>query len=429
MLKRSIFGLTSAAAFAAAVACYGATTFAANAAPTEIDILSNFTSDVARGKVLNELIKEFNAQHQGEYKVVSKAQPDWPTLQQQIRSSISAGRTPDLFLYNFNPTDLSREKSGQLMDWSKYLNADSSWKGRFQEGNLKKLTIDGQLIGIPADQSPALFYYNTALLKSAGINTLPKTWDAFFADGKTLKAKGIALLAMMTADDAWHTMNAFSYIAAGIGGPDAFAPGKSLDTKAIVTAAEYTKKLFALSTPDALGGNYSASSSAFLNGRTAAIIDGPWLISSIQGTMKDPNAVHVADAPIFKNGKLAPGSVITDSLNVWGAAKQKDPKKTAAVVAWMKFFTSNASAVKMAVDGQYPMAVKTELTSADKKRAPSQMVEVLKLYNDAPNVIVQLQRGITTNAQAQLPSLLEALVLGQTSPQDFAKALQKANTQ
>jgi hypothetical protein len=56
---------------------------------------------------------------------------------------------------------------------------------------------------------------------------------------------------------------------------------------------------------------------------------------------------------------------------VWGAAKQSDPKKTAAVVAWMKFFTSNDAAAQMAVDGQYPMAVKTILTDADQRRAPA----------------------------------------------------------
>ena len=95
----------------------------------------------------------------------------------------------------------------------------------------------------------------------------------------------------------------------------------------------------------------------------------------------------------------------------------------------MKFFTSNDAAAQMAVDGQYPMAVKTILTDADKKRAPAQMVELLKLYNDAPNKIVQLERGLTSRAQAQLPSLLEALALGQTSPEQFASALQKDNTQ
>jgi raffinose/stachyose/melibiose transport system substrate-binding protein len=428
MQKRSLNSLAVAAILTAAIASYGSNVLGGDA-PTEIQVVSNFTSDVARGKVLDELIKEFNAQHQGEYTVVSKAQPDWPTLQQQIRSLVSAGKAPDVFIYNFNPSDLSRERSGQLMDWSEYLNDDAAWKGRFPTTDLDELTIDGKLIGIPADQSPALVYYNTDLLKSAGINSAPQTWDEFFADGEKLKGKGTAALAMMTADDAWHTMNAFSYIAASAGGPDAFAPGKSLDSPAIVTAAQDIKKLFALSTPDALGGNYSASSSAFINGQAAAVIDGPWLISSIQGTMKDPSAVEVASAPTFGDGKLAPGSVITDSLNVWGGAKQNDSKKTAGVVAWMKFFTSNAAAAKMAIDGQYPMAVNTTLTEADTKRAPSQMAEVLKLYYGAPQTIVQLERGLTSNAQAQLPSLLESLALGKASPEDFAATLQKDNKQ
>jgi ABC-type glycerol-3-phosphate transport system substrate-binding protein len=424
--KRFLNGL-AAATIAASIACSGGG--AAAGAAVEIDILSNFTPDVARGKALDKLIKEFNAQHEGEYMIVSKAQPDWPTLQKQIRSLISAGKTPDLFLYNFNPSDLSREKSGQLMDWSAALSADASWKDRFSPNNVDELTIDGKLVGIPADQSPAFVYYNMDLLKAAGVDAPPKTWDEFFADGEKLKAKGVAALAMYTADDAWHTMNAFSSIAASAGGADAFAQGKPLDSPAIIKAAEDIKKLFALSTPDALGGNYSTSSSAFLNGQAAAVIDGPWLISSIQGAMKDSAAVEVAAAPTFGDGKLAPGSVITDSLNVWGAAKQSDPKKTAGVVAWMKFFTANDAAAQMAVDGQYPMAVKTILTDADKKRAPAQMVEVLKLNNDAPNKIVQLERGLTSRAQAQLPPLLEALALGQTSPEQFAQTLQKDNTQ
>jgi ABC-type glycerol-3-phosphate transport system substrate-binding protein len=124
----------------------------------KVEILSNFTSDVARGKVLDELIKDFNADHKGKIEVVSSPEPDWPTLQQRIRSLISAGKAPDVFLYNYNPTDLSREKSGALMDWSSALDDDADWKKRFDANNLDALTVDGQLVGIPADQSPALMY-------------------------------------------------------------------------------------------------------------------------------------------------------------------------------------------------------------------------------------------------------------------------------
>jgi ABC-type glycerol-3-phosphate transport system substrate-binding protein len=394
---------------------------------TRIEILSNFTSDVARGKVLDQLIQDFNADHKGKIEVVSSPEPDWPTLQQRIRSLISAGNAPDVFLYNYNPTDLSREKSGALMDWSSALDDDSDWKKRFDANNLDALTVDGQLVGIPADQSPALMYYHSDQFKAAGIDSFPETWDEFIDDAAKLKADGHAGLAMMTADDAWHTMNALSYVAASAGGAEAYAPGKPMDEKAIETAAEYTQRLFGVSTQDAVGANYAVSSRNFLSGQAAAIIDGPWLISAIQKDVKNPCDVKVAPAPVLDNSQLDHGFTVTDSLNVWGAAKQDDPDKAAAVVEWMKFLTSNDSAVKMAVDGEYPMAVQTELSDADRERASCQMAQVLDIQNKAENSVVQMGRGITSAAQEKLPSLLQSLALGDLKPAEFAQQLQQAN--
>lgn len=430
MRRRTIIAVSATTALIAGLAgCSSAVPGGGAGGGTEIEVLSNFTSDVSRGKVLDQLIEEFNAQNKGEYTVVSKAQPDWPTLQQQIRSRISAGDPPDVFLYNFNPTDLSREKSGTLMDWSAAFDEDPAWRGRFKADNLEALTVGGEIVGIPGDQSPALFYYNSELFAQAGITEFPTTWNGFMAAAETLKASGVGAISMMTADDAWHTMNVFSYLATAAGGADVYAPGADLDSAAITTAADYTKQILALSTPDAVGGNYASSSSNFVNGQSAMIVDGPWLISSIQSTMSNPCAVKVAAAPTFDNGEIDAGYTVTDSLNVWAAAKQEDPAKAEAVVEWMKFLTSNDSAARMAIDGEYPMAVQTELSAADTERASCQMAEVLKINNAAPTAVVQMGRGITSAAQAQLPSLLEALALGQTAPADFAARLQAANAE
>ncbi|MDR1185855.1 MAG: extracellular solute-binding protein [Bifidobacteriaceae bacterium] len=399
----------------------------AGEAGAEIEVLSNFTSDVARGKVLDQLMAEFNEAHEGQYTVVSKPQPDWPTLQQQIRSRISADNAPDVFVYNYNPTDLSREESGQFMDWTKALEDDPDWAGRFKAGNLDALTINGEVVGIPGDQSPALFYYSEELFAQAGISEFPSTWDDLVAVAQTLHDSGVGGIAMMTADDAWHTMNIFSYLATAAGGQDAYGPGANLDSAAIETAAEYTARLLELSTPDAVGGNYAASSSNFVNGQAAMIVDGPWLISSIQSSMADPCSVKVAPAPTFGTDVISPGYTVTDSLNVWAAAKQDDPKKAAGVVEWMKFFTSNEAAVRMAIDGEYPLAVDTQLTPADSERASCQMAQVLEISNAAPTAVVQIARGITAAAQAELPSLLESLALGQSTPAEFARGLDAAN--
>lgn len=392
-----------------------------------VEIYSNFTSDIARGKVLDQLIAEFNEAHAGQYQAKSVTEADWPTLQQKIRSKISAGSTPDVFLYNFNPTDLSREQSGQLMDWTSALGDDPEWKARFSADDLAELTVDGQVVGIPGDQAPTVFYYNTALLEAAGIDTIPTTWDEFMTAAQALKDSGVAAISLMTADDAWHTMNVYSYLATAAGGLDAYADGSSFDLDALTKAAEDTKELFGYSTADAVGANYSVSTTNFLTGQSAVIVDGPWFISSVQGQMENPDDVVAAAAPTFGDGVAPAGYTVTDSLNVWAAAKQSDPQKQAAVVEWMKFFTSNDSAVRMAVDGEYPLAVQTQLGDADAQRASSQMQQVLDIANAAPAKVVQMGRGITTSAQEQLPSLLESLALGRQDPAAFAAALQAAN--
>ena len=394
---------------------------------TDITVLSNFTSDVARGKVLDELIAEFNKTHGGKYKVVSKPEADWPTLQSKIKSMISAGSAPDVFLYNYNPNDLTREQSGKLMDWTPYLNADPQWKARFRPENLQAVTINGQTTGIPSDQAPALFYYHKDLFTKAGISGFPKTWAEFFADAEKLKKSGVAPITLMTSDDAWYAMNAFSYLTTGAGGPEAYGKGQSLDSPAVVSAAEQMKRLFGYSTKDAVGANYAVASRNFLSKQAAMVIDGPWLISTIQKDVKNPCDVGVAVAPTAGDGKVPPGYVVTDSLNVWGAGKQSDKAKADAVAEWMKFLTSNENAVKMSVQGEYPLAVKTTLNAADTSSANCQMKQVLQLSGAAPASIVQMGRQIKPAAQAKLPSMLEGLALGSVSPRDFAAQLQAAN--
>ncbi|MBV9392367.1 MAG: carbohydrate ABC transporter substrate-binding protein, partial [Verrucomicrobia bacterium] len=302
------------------------------AAMIKITVLSNFTSDVARGKVLNQLIGQFNQAHQDKIQVISNPDPDWPTLQQKIRTMIAAGSPPDVFLYNYNPSDLTRERSGKLMDWSAYLNADPTWKARFSSNNLEAVTVNGAIVAIPSDQAPVLFYYHKDLLKKAGIEKFPITWTEFFQDADKLKANGLPTIALMTADDAWHTMNAFTYLTTAAGGVNIFEPGHPLNAADVVQGATQLKKLFDYTTADAVGANYSISSNNFLTAKAAMVIDGPWLISAIETQSGRPGDVAVALAPTNGDNKVPPGYIVTDSLNLWGAAKQTDKTKEQAVV-------------------------------------------------------------------------------------------------
>src|ERR1700682_2952366 len=81
----------------------------------QLTMLSGWPLNQTRGVVMKQLVDAYNKSRTGKVNITVDINPDWPALQQQIRSMISAGRAPNIFQYNFNPNDLSIQKSGKLM--------------------------------------------------------------------------------------------------------------------------------------------------------------------------------------------------------------------------------------------------------------------------------------------------------------------------
>lgn len=388
-----------------------------------LTMLSSWSTDTERGKALHTVIDKFNEENAGKIKVNVDINPDWPSYQEKVKTMIAANQTPDLFNYNFNPNDLSRQQSGKLLDFTPYM--DDTWKARFNEQDLQAVTVDGQLTSVPFEKAGILFYYNKELFEKAGIASFPKTWDEFFADADKLKAAGINPISLMTADDAWHSTNAFTYLAASIGGTSIFDTGKSLDTPEVAKAAEYLKKLFGYTTPDALGGNYAVSSNNFLTGNTAMIIDGPWLIGSIKEDMA--SKIGVAPAPTFGDGKAQPGFTVTDAYTPWSAGKQDDKAKEEAIVQFLKFMTSEDSSKTFTLEGQILLSTKLDLTADETASAGPVLGQYIQTNSQSPESIVNIVRTLKPGAISKLPSLIEKLALDKLTPEAFAKELQAAN--
>jgi len=421
---RLVGGLVASMAAAATLAPLSQ---AAAASPVTIDVVTDFTPNIARGQVLDTLISEFNAAHKGSITVVSQATSDWPTLQAKIRIEVGAGTPPDVFLYNYNPSDTTLERYGasKLIDWTSYLKADPAWKARFTAEDLQTLNTDGDTFALPDDQSSTAIFYRKDLFAKAGISSFPTTWAELFADAQKLKKTGVAAFAEETADDAWLSMNQLSALDVSAGGTDAYY-ATNLKAAPLQKAATELKELFSYAPSDAIGANYATGSSDFTDGRAAMVMDGPWAISPIVSAIPDACAkVGVAEAPTDGNGADKPGTIVTDALTVWAARKTSDKAEQQAVVDWMKFYTSPASAALMATKGQFPLAVQTPVSSSGSNCLLKQFVS---LSNEAPAKVVNIERYMTPEAQAKLPSLVEALVTGgANSPAQFVSSLQQLN--
>jgi len=391
--------------------------------PVTFTVYFHFTPQEARGVVLRDFIKQYNEQHAGKVTVQTSYFADWLPMQQKIRTMVAANQPPDVFYFNYNPNDLSLFKSGQLMSFSPYM--DEQWKSRFYQSDLDTMTYNGQLLAIPMEQGPVIFYFNKGLLQQAGVDSIPQTWDEFFAMADKLKSAGIGAASLFTADDAWHATNMLSYFAGEAGGTGVFSG--SLSSPAMVKAASMLQKLFQYAAADAVGGKWAVSVQDFVAGRTAVIADGPWLIGILDGQMKDPSQAVAAPAPRFTTSD--PSLVVTDANTPWTASAHLSDAQKAAVADFLKTFTSVDVMKQFAIKGKDIFASKLTLTPDEQAQAGPKLAANIRLASTADERMVQITRVLKPATMNQLPGLVEQLALGKMTPEEFAAALDKANSQ
>ena len=166
-------------------------------------------SDSFGGKMVRELVKDFNEKHPN-IEVKEKFNPDmYKGLTQNLQAAIASNQTPDVvqmgwdFLYyadaNFKHDDINKifEKAGKK-DFVKETYAD----------NIARLaqTADGVQVGVPYSLSVPVLYYNPELFQKAGLDASkpPKTWDEVHAYAKKIKAAtGKPAFFMQEYADTW----------------------------------------------------------------------------------------------------------------------------------------------------------------------------------------------------------------------------------
>lgn len=387
-----------------------------------LDMYHSWSKDTERGAALDKLIQQFNEENRGKIEIKVTINPDFPAYQEKVKTMISTDTTPDIFHYNFNPNDLSRQESGKLMDFTEYM--DDEWRSRFGEGDLENLTIDGKITSIPFEKAGAVIYYNKNLFEKAGIKKFPNTWDGLLEVCQKLETAGITPFALYTADDAWYTCNLFTYLAASYTGIDKLNSGGNINTTEMKQAAKMLREFWNYTTGDAIGANYSVASNNFVSGKTAMAIDGPWLIGSLSEVEEQ---IGIAKAPSFNDGKVSESYVVTDAQTPWAAAATEDEEKEKAIVKFMKFITSENSVKQLTLDGAVFLSPKLDMEDADVKGTQGLLGEYLVQNSTVENSTINIQRNLSTAANSVLPSLLESMMLDNITPDEFVEQLALEN--
>ncbi|MFF6784748.1 extracellular solute-binding protein [Streptomyces sp. NPDC012510] len=290
---------------------------------------SNATNEAPTYKAL---VKQFEAAH----KDIKVRYVNVPFDQAQNKFDTAAGATgaPDVLRSEVGWTPAFAKKGFLLpLDGTEAL-ADQD---EFQPNLIKQAQYDGKTYGVPFVTDTLALVYNKALFEKAGVEA-PKTWDDLKKAAATIKDK-------TGADGYWGSTQAYY--------AQSFLYGDGTDTvdvaarKITVDSAEAKKAygtwldLFdgkGLHKADTTADAYAHIQDAFVNGKVASIIQGPWEITNFYkgSAFKDKGNLGIATVPAGTSGK-AGAPTGGHNLSVYAGSNKA---KQEASLKFVKFMTS-----------------------------------------------------------------------------------------
>lgn len=202
-----------AAALVSSTVFGAATAFAQDGG--EVTISHYFTGELG----LNG-IKEIFGEFQSETGIAVK---DSPIGHEDFKTGIlvrAAGKNlPDVFSY------WAGARTQFVVDSDSLRPIDDMWNASGLDEVVAKSVADGATLYdgkrylVPFGYHYAGVFYNTKVLADAGMTEAPKTWDEFLALCETLKAKGIAPIAL-GSKNRWPAQFWFDYLLLRTAGPD-----------------------------------------------------------------------------------------------------------------------------------------------------------------------------------------------------------------
>ncbi|WP_037669158.1 extracellular solute-binding protein [Streptomyces griseus] len=211
-------------------------------------------------------------------------------------------------------------------------------QAKFQPSLIEQAKYEGKTYGVPFTTDTLALVYNKQLFAKAGIKEAPKTWDDLKKAAATVKDK-------TGVDGYWGSTQAYY--------AQSFLYGEGTDTvdvtaKKITVNSPAAKKAYGtwlglfdgkgLHKADTTADAYAHIQDAFVNGKVAAIVQGPWEITNFYkgSAFKDKANLGIATVPAGSTGK-AGAPTGGHNLSVYAGS---DKAHQDAALKFVNFMTS-----------------------------------------------------------------------------------------
>ena len=179
---------------------------AAALAQGKITILSSMTSGSATGDQMAKTVAAFEAASGIDVEVEEINNDD---VDQVFEASALAGEEADIVILNLTPSSADWLPNGLVVDVSQYFD-EWGFKDRLQPAAVDYWTNDNGMNGFPFLGFNWPIWYNMDLLKKAGVDKVPATFDELVAAAKALRAAGIQPFVLGGKD--WTAQNFITWV-------------------------------------------------------------------------------------------------------------------------------------------------------------------------------------------------------------------------
>lgn len=365
----------------------------------KLRIVTTMAGTDPAGEVFEEVLKEFQEEHENVEITNESQSADAGTIRTKINTDFSSDNEPDIMFY-FNTVDAEGIiKEGKVIDLENAEGIDLSGYNSMLE---QQRNADGKIYAAPQTGFYEALFVNKKLFEEHGIE-LPTTWELYEKAIQEFAKTDIIPIAAST-EDSYYVVEHYALAAGGMKNyraelsdqNEAWAEGLDLIAQHAEMGA-FPK--------DAATIDLSMAQNLFHQEQAAMLFEGSWAWGGIKEAGIADN-ITVLPMPIKGDGET--GELVGGASSGWFISTKafNDDKKRDATVALFNFLTEEETILRIAgATGQIP--AKGQLTDVDPNIAAGHT-----LVADAPAVEAPINDRIKPEAFTHIRTSVPEVVSG-----------------
>lgn len=371
-------------------------------------------------EVLERAVQRFEAKHQDCQVLIQTFEND--AYKVKLSVEMASGTPPDV-MFTWGGGHLAEQiKAGKVLDLTDCIHKDA-WKEKFIDSALNLCSQNGHIYGVPLDLSSVMLWCNRELFQANNIQ-YPKTFSELLSACDTFKKAGIEPCALGNKNQ-WTGAFYFCYLANRCGGTEIFLnaaeDSKLFADDSFVQAGKMVRQLVdAKAFPVGFNGLDDGPARArFLNGKSAMLLMGSWLVARVLA--EKPDFLEKMDAipfPIVEGGK-GDATTVLGGVNC-GFAISKDCKHPDEAVELLRFLTSEEVVSEWCKIGRIP-ALKT--TSEQEAYLPAPTRAAVEALRKSASLQPYYDQYLAPRKAVEHKNTTQAIFAGTMTPEEAARKM------